>query len=63
VIFCWRRLACAILLRAARDALAGSAEAKHWLLFSRLAGDLVDELGLLPEVRRWVLLASASLPV
>jgi hypothetical protein len=54
----YRRLACAILVRAVLDARSGngsSAEARAWLEHDPLAGDLLDGLGLNRHcVRRWV---------
>jgi hypothetical protein len=55
----YRRLACAIVARAVRDAQAGngsSAEARRWLVADPLAGFLFDSLGYdRQRVRRWVL--------
>ena len=53
----WRRLACAIIARAVRDAKSANAalafEARLWLASE--AGDILDALGIPPSrVARWV---------
>jgi hypothetical protein len=48
-------LTAAILARAVRDALAGDALARVWLISSPWAGDLLDGLGLDRDAARaWV---------
>jgi len=57
VVAAYKRLACAILARAVRDAKSGnghSTEARRWLAGDPWAGDLFDYLDIPPErVARW----------